>query len=420
MALPTATTSQAKASTSTSPGVAQGLGPALLVIAAGTCAALHVGKLAPALPALQQTLGLTLVQAGFALSLVQLAGVTLALVFGGLADTLGGRRSMVVGLLVLAAASSAGGAAQGAASLLAWRALEGLGFLMVVLPAPGLVRRLVPPARLAAMLGMWGGYMPVGTALALLAGPLAITLAGWRPWWWLLAALSLVTALALWRGVPADTAAPVSSPQTGWARRVRQTLGSGGPWLVALCFAMYSSQWLAVIGFLPSIYAAAGVAAATAAPLTALAALVNLLGNLAAGQLGQRGAAPTRVLTAGYLAMALAALAAFGSVDGQGLPPALRYLAVLVFSGVGGLVPATLFALAVRVAPGEHTIASTVGWMQQWSALGQMLGPPAVAWVASAAGGWQYTGMATGACSLAGLALTALLARRLVPPRHAA
>lgn len=414
------------------------------MILAGVCAALHVGKLAPALPALQQTLGLSLVQAGFALSLVQLAGVTLALAFGGLADTLGARRSMVVGLLLLGLSSAAGGLAQGAAALLAWRALEGLGFLMVVLPAPGLVRRLVPPQRLAAMLGMWGGYMPVGTALALLCGPLAIAAAGWRPWWWLLSGLSIAMALALWRGVPGDAQAggaaeeanrgpdrPATSqtpgkspgpgeaqaagetPAEGWGQRVRQTLAAPGPWLVALCFAVYSSQWLAVVGFLPSIYAAAGVAPAAAAPLTALAALVNLIGNLAAGQLGQRGVAPTRVLAAGYLTMALSALAAFGTLDGHGLPPALRYAAVLLFSGVGGLVPATLFALAVRVAPSEHTIAATVGWMQQWSALGQMLGPPAVAWLASAAGGWQLTWVATGACSLIGLGLSTLLARRL-------
>lgn len=397
------------AAASTPPGSAT---PALLVIGAGVCAALHVGKLAPALPALQQALGLSLVQAGFALSLVQLAGVTLALAFGGLADTLGARRSMVLGLLLLGLSSAAGGAAQGAGALLGWRALEGLGFLMVVLPAPGLVRRLVPAQRLSAMLGLWGGYMPVGTALALLVGPLAIAAAGWRPWWWILSVLTLVMGAALWRGVPADRAAGTAS-STGWASRVRQTLAAPGPWLVALCFAVYSSQWLAVVGFLPSIYAAAGMAAATAAPLTALAALVNLLGNLAAGQLGQRGVAPTRVLAAGYVTMALATLAAFGSVDGQGLSPALRYAAVLLFSGVGGLVPATLFALAVRVAPSEGTIAGTVGWMQQWSALGQMLGPPAVAWLAGAAGGWQLTWVATGACSLAGLVLSGLLARRL-------
>jgi MFS family permease len=57
-----------------------------------------------------------------------------------------------------------------------------------------------------------------------------------------------------------------------------------------------------------------------------------------------------------------------------------------------------------------------VGWVQQWSSLGQFAGPPLVAWVASRAGGWQYTGWVTGACSLAGLALVVLLPRLLRQP----
>ncbi len=105
--------------------------------------------------------------------------------------------------------------------------------------------------------------------------------------------------------------------------------------------------------------------------------------------------------------MGLAAVAAYGAIDGVAVPPVLRYAAVLVFSGVGGLIPATLFALAVRLAPSEQTLSSTVGWMQQWSALGQFAGPPLVAWVASRSGGWQWTWVATGACSLFGLLLAA-------------
>jgi hypothetical protein len=107
----------------------------------------------------------------------------------------------------------------------------------------------------------------------------------------------------------------------------------------------------------------------------------------------------------------LGAAATFAGAGSGGLPPALRYAAVLLFSGVGGLIPATLFSLAVRVAPGAHTLSTTVGWVQQWSSLGQFAGPPLVAWVASLAGGWQFTWLATGACSLAGLVLVVLLAR---------
>ena len=114
--------------------------------------------------------------------------------------------------------------------------------------------------------------------------------------------------------------------------------------------------------------------------------------------------------------MALAAVAAFAGGPGEGLAPALRYVAVLLFSGIGGLIPATLFTLAVRLAPGERTLSTTVGWVQQWSSLGQFVGPPAVAWLASRVGGWQLTWLASGACCAAGLALTAALRRRLRRP----
>ncbi|MFI4932870.1 MAG: MFS transporter, partial [Burkholderiales bacterium] len=130
--------------------------PARVVILAGVAAALHVGKLPPAIPALQQALGLSLLQAAFLLSMVQGAGMCAGVAFGALADALGLKRSMLVGLAVLAVASVLGGASEHVALLLALRAVEGFGFLLVVLPAPGLVRRLVPPERTSLMLGVWG------------------------------------------------------------------------------------------------------------------------------------------------------------------------------------------------------------------------------------------------------------------------
>lgn len=383
------------------------MGPAACVIAAGVVAALHVAKLPPALPVLQQAMGVSLLQAGFLLSLVQLAGMTLGLPAGLLIQRWGPRRSVLTGLLLLAGASALGGAAQTATALLLSRALEGLGFLCVVLPAPGLLRVLVPPGQLSRVLGGWGAYMPLGAALALLTGPAVMALAdaawGWRLWWWGLSALAALLALLVFWRVPADTAAAGSpaGPQaaTSWRSLLKLTLRSRGAWAVALSFAMYSGQWMAVVGFLPSIYAQAGVAAVATAWLTALAAGVNIIGNLAAGRLLHYGIAPVALLATGFVAMALGTLVAFG-VDGH---PQMQYLAVLVFSMVGGLIPGTLFSLAVRLAPGPQTVPTTVGWVQQWSALGQFFGPPLVAGVAAQAGHWQWTWVVTGTCSVAGL-----------------
>lgn len=392
--------------------------PALVAILAGVCAALHVGKLPPAIPALQSALGLSLMQAGFLLSMVQAAGMTAGVAFGALADGLGPRRSMLVGLTILALASALGGAADGATALMVLRAAEGFGFLLVVLAAPALVRRLVAPERLSTTLGLWGAYMPLATALALLTGPWVITLAGWRAWWWGLAALTAAMAIWLAAAVGAEVGGRAMriGNATSWSARLRSTLATPGPWLVAMAFAMYSGQWLAVIGFLPTIYAQAGAAGTVAGALTALAAAVNMIGNIAAGRLLHRGAPPAWLLTTGYVVMGVAAFVAFfgfGVDGGVAIPASVRYGAVLAFSAVGGLVPATLFVLALRVAPDPDSISATVGWVQQWSALGQFGGPPLVAWLAVRTGSWQSTWMASGTCALLGLALTAAIARRI-------
>jgi CP family cyanate transporter-like MFS transporter len=392
--------------------------PALVVILAGVSAALHVGKLPPAIPVLQQALGLSLLQAAFLLSMVQGAGMCAGVAFGALSDALGLKRSMLIGLALMALASALGGASMQVAPLLALRAFEGFGFLLVVLPAPGLVRRLVAPERVSLMLGVWGAYMPLATASALLIGPLWIGALGWRAWWWLMAALTAAMALWLARAVPdavAAVAAPTQEPMR-WTARLRHTLSARGPWLIAASFAVYSSQWLAVIGFLPSIYTQAGLGGAATGVLTALAAAVNMVGNIGSGRMLHRGVKPTTLLNGGFIAMALAATLAFAGTDGA-THPMLRYAAVLAFSMIGGVIPGTLFSLAVRVAPGEHTLSSTVGWVQQWSAAGQFVGPPLVAWVAATVGGWHLTWLATGACSLLGLALTVFIARLPPSPR---
>lgn len=395
--------------------------PALVVLLAGVSAALHVGKLPPALPVLREALGVTLVQAGFLLSLVQLAGMLLGLAVGLAADGLGLKRSMLAGLLLLSGASVLGGWAQDAPTLLWLRAAEGLGFLLTSMPAPSLIRQLVGPARVNAMLGIWGTYMPFGTALALLCGPPVIALLSWQAWWWGLGGWSFLMAVWLWQLVPSDAllrhmAGPdgTSSIAPGWPSRLRQTLTRSGPWLVALSFAMYSGQWLAVIGFLPSIYAQAGLSGNMTAVLTALAALVNIGGNIISGRLLGTGVRPHALLYTGFGVMGLSAVAAFATLpDGTSLPALVRYGAVLLFSMVGGLIPGTLFSLAVRLAPGERTVSTTVGWTQQWAATGQFAGPPLVAWVASGVGGWHWTWAVTGACSLLGLVLAWRLGRLL-------
>ena len=296
------------------------IAPAFVVVLSGMVAALHVGKIPPAIPVLREALGLTLVEAGFLLSMVQMAGMVAGLFVGVATDSIGRRRSVISGQSILAIASLCGMWAQRPADLLVLRAFEGLGFLLTVLPAPSLIRQSVPLGKLTLYLGLWGTYMPTGTSLALISAPAIMSALGWHGLWGVLAGFSASMALWVFLQVPSEQgehgparAASPAPADDSWWQRLRLTLGSAGPWRIAITFSMYSSQWLAVIGFLPFIYAQAGLGGQTAGVLTALACLVNVTGNIAAGRLLHHGVCARHLLYVGFVTMAVATLLALAN-----------------------------------------------------------------------------------------------------------
>ena len=387
----------------------RGIPPSWVVLIAGVATALHLGKLPPAVPVLQSELGMTLVQAGLMIALIQFAGMCLGLVIGIGADGFGLKRSMVIGLSVLSVAGTASGFSHHVGGLLVLRAVEGFGFLLAIVPAPGLLRRIVPPDRSTRVLGVWGAYVPFGTAVGMLVGPRVLAAFSWPVWWWIVAAGTGVMAVAVWLRVPPD---PVRSgtgevAAVSWRERASLTVRSRGPWLGALTFGVYAAQWMAVIGFLPTLYAASGWRGALGATLTATVAAVNVVGNVSAGVLLHHGWRAEVVVGVGFAGQVIGAFLAFATLTES--QPVVRFAGALIFSTVGGLVPGGIFALAPTLAPGESTISTTVGWIQQWSSAGQVAGPPVVAWIATALGGWQWTWVFSLACCVAG----ALLAARM-------
>ncbi|MDR2852136.1 MAG: MFS transporter [Burkholderiaceae bacterium] len=399
----------------------RGIGMTLLVLLACISAALHVGKLPPAVPALRQALGIGLVEAGVLLAVVQVAGMTLGLILGLMTNALGLRRSVSIGLGLLATASALGAVIpvgpSALALLIVLRVIEGVGFLLAVTPAPALVRAFAPRGTEKLMLGLWSAYMPAGMALALLFGPVCIAWLGWRGWWALPAALSAGVALAVRFYLPALSPHPPPSSRLGgtpllhtWLGSLRQTLRARAPRALALSFGVYAAQWIVMIGFLPVICVEAGLSTGHIAVLTAVVAAMNIVGNVLGGHFLQHGVAPPLLLRWGFVMMALSAVAAYAQVPHVlWLGAGLRYFAVCLFSLSGGMVPATLFMLGVRLAPAPALVSSTVGLMMQVSALGQFLAPPLAAWLAHRVGGWQWTWAVTSSCALVGIAGAARL-----------
>jgi len=358
-----------------------------LLLACGIAASMQVGKVPPALGFIQRDLHLGLVAGAWVISMFSVVGATLGCLTGSMVDRMGPHRAATGGLFGIAAASLAGSFAPLPWVLLVSRALEGMGFVMVVVAIPSLLvasasehdRRFVP--------ALWGIYMPTGMAISLATAQPVLHAHGWRVLWQLDAAVLLLLALALML-----TPAPTVVVRGRALPRLRELLRSvwhPGPLLLALIFACYTVQYMSVMGFLPTLLQAQGTSAQAAGLLSALAVLANAAGNLSVGALLARGAVPRRLIGGACLVM----LVAGAGIYLPALPAALRYLLVVTLAAFGGLIPASIFALVPRVAQDRQSSATTMGFVVQFSHLGQLAGPPAVAAVAAAAGGFQLSAL---------------------------
>lgn len=381
------------------------------VIFAGIAGAFQVGKAPVALPELRTALGLGLVSAGWVVSMFNLLGAVVGALVGALADQIGHRRTVLGGLLLTGFGSLAGAAAPDAASLLATRLLEGLGFIATATAAPALLVAATRRADQRLAFGFWSGYMPAGTMLMMLLSPLILHRFGWRGLWLVNGAAMLAAATLVGVATRDLPRLPVAGRHGLGAilRDIARTARTPGPPTLALAFASYTLPYLALLAFLPTLLVEdVGMSEGSAALLTALASGANLIGASGSGVLLHRGVPRWAMIAAGCVSMGLASLIIFS----PGLPFALRYAAVIAFTGLGGAVPSACLGGAPVHAPSPLLVGTTTGLIMQGSNLGQAVGPPALAKLAAATGGWTWSPALFLAAAGAGTAL-ALVLRRL-------
>lgn len=374
----------------------------ILIVGAGIVAALQVGKAAIAAPLLQNDLGIGLTAIGWLAGIFAAIGLAGGIPTGALVGRFGARRIMITGLLVTMAGAAIGALVTGLAGLLVARVIEGAGFLLVTVAAPSLLDRVVRPSDRDLAFSLWSCFMPVGMAAAMLAGPL---FEDWRMMWW----ASSVLALAICLLVPLVVPGGEEGQPLSWRRLRRDTfavLGAGGAVGLAVTFALYSLMFFAVFSFLPVLLMERlSVSHQTAGLLGALASAVNVIGNLAAGVLLTRGVGRPALLVTACLVMGLASLGIFLPVA----PDAIAFGLCLLFSAVGGLIPATLLASApIAAPPAAGMVPIVLGLIVQGNNLGQILGPTAVG-SALDRFGWQSAAyiVATAALVAAGVAIAA-------------
>jgi MFS family permease len=102
------------------------------------------------------------------------------------------------------------------------------------------------------------------------------------------------------------------------------------------------------------------------------------------------------------------ALCAIGIYQGE-LPLWLRYGLCVVFSLIGGILPASVLGASPVLAPRPQLVATTNGLIMQGSNLGQSIGPPALAALAAAVGDWHLSPLVLVTSAAFGIVLALLL-----------
>ncbi len=384
-------------------------GLVLLLVGAGVVGAFQVGKAPPALSVIRGEFGMSLFMAGWILSIFSLIGLALGSVAGVLADEFGHRRILLAGLIFQALGSLIGAFAHSGPVILAARVVEGFGFLALAVSAPALIVRVTNPGDLRVALSLWSCFLPGGAALIMLLAPALTGNFGWRGLWHFNTVITIAYVIWLARKTTGLRAFPTGFPvkKRNMGRDLLITVTSAGPLLLAFTFTTYTIQWLSVVGFLPTLLVEQqGMSVGAASLFTAGMVFVSVPGNLAGGWLLNHGYKRWRLVVFANLVMGLSGVALYASW----LPFAARYTACLTLSGVGGLIPACLLGGVPLYAPSPKHVATTNGLIIQGSQLGQVVGPPALALIVSATGGWSSASWMLGAAAIAGIALSLGLA----------
>lgn len=378
---------------------------ALFLLLGGIIASAQLGKAFAAMPLVQSEMDLDLRIVSLIIATFATLGALLGMGAGLAVKRIGARRSLVGGMIVMAAGSLVGALAHGPALLILSRIVEGVGFLAVVVVVPDLIGAVASGRDRNFFFGLWGTFMPTGTALMLLLGPI-LPLVGWRALWISQALVALAYAVAARRLLPPgsrDDGARLSA--LALARRV---LSDRGGALLAAIFGLYAFQYFILAGFLPVILVnTLGLTIAQATLFTAGVVACNAIGNIGAGLLSRAGF-PLWVSMG--CALSVYALTAPLIYSAGVHAVAVALLAGLTL-GVAGLLPGSIFAAVPRLVRPD-LVTPTIGLIQQSSNIGQFAGPVAAGLFVSHFG-WPAAPFLLAPFVLAGLAAVAALRPRL-------
>ncbi|MDF1598728.1 MFS transporter [Mesorhizobium sp. YIM 152430] len=371
----------------------------VLLLLTGVLTGAQLAKTAPLIGWYVETIGMTLVEAGWVTALIGIFVALAALPAGFAIARIGPQRAFVVASAIIVPGGLILAATTAPSLIFAARMIEGLGYVILCVGLPSLLTAISPSGWRGPVLAIWSGFVPLGYATSDVLAGLIVPVLGTQSY--LLGVILLFAAMALasqvvlrWlTGVPADA---VFAPEGA------SSVFSVGVLLVALAFGAFVLQSVALFTFMPTFAALPG--AFLFAP--ALVALSTPLGNGLAGLLVAGRAAPFMIVLAlaAFVVTALAAYVAF--VTGGAAAASFGAVAMAIASGV---VASALFAVIPFLVSRPQAVPAAIGLVSQAGGLATLASPPLAAFIIERAG-WTGYGWFLGLTGLAGAAMLIPLA----------
>lgn len=179
-----------------------------------------------ALAALQRDLGATVADMQWIVNAYTLLLAALMLLGGALGDRYGRKRLFMLGVVLFAGASMACGLAPDARTLIAARALQGVGGALLTPGSLAMIGACFDDEGRGRAIGLWAGFSSLTSALGPALGGWLIDTLSWRWIFFIYLPLAGIVLLISWLRLPEsrDEQAP---PRLDWAGALLATVGLG-------------------------------------------------------------------------------------------------------------------------------------------------------------------------------------------------
>lgn len=334
-----------------------------------TAGAMCLNKVAPIVPFLTESMGLTGAgQAGLLMSVFVFSGIFLAIPSGVIITKYGYYKTGIIALAATLAGSLIGAFSPGYAVMLASRIIEGIGLILLMTLGPAAVGRVFSDAKRGSAMGLLMCFMAFGQIAMFNLAPRIAETSTWVNVWWFTAIYALIFLIVWIAALRNLDAALAGDAQNSPAAETKNTLlpkavfANKGIWLIGLTLMIYLIAEQGVISFLPTyLTEVRGMDAAGAGSLVSIAPLVGIPVGILTGMISDRIGSRKKPL--GILMLASAVTYALMPT----FPTALFLVLVVLFGiAVMGIVGLCFSAAAELVAPEHGNMAVALLNTFQW------------------------------------------------------